>query len=224
MLPENIKRKSFVVGKYTCWFASVLGIVYVVTTVIGFLSLNSPDDPISDPYFTIMEILTMLIAPSMAISMIAVHNYASSNDKMYSLTALCFMFVMAGITSGVHFVILTVSHQFKAVQLGELFISFKWPSVVYALDILAWDWFFAISILFAAPVFKKGRLEKVVRNLMIICGLLSLVGLIGVPLANMQIRNIGIIGYALIAPFIFLLLGTILGQTKELSIEQTKTN
>lgn len=211
MLPEYIKKNSFLIGKYTCWVASILGIVYVVITIIGFLSLKSPDDPISDPYFTIMEILTILIAPCMAISMIAVHNYASSIDKMYSLAAICFMFLMAGITSCVHFVILTVGHQFKEVQSGELFISFKWPSVVYALDILAWDWFFAISILFAAHVFKKGRLERVVRILMIICGLLSLLGLIGVPFENMQIRNIGIIGYALIAPIVFLLIGIILG-------------
>lgn len=224
MLLENINRKSFAIGKYTCWVTSILGILYVVTTVIGLLSLNSPNDPISNPYFTIMEILIILIAPSMAISMIAIHNYASPTDKMYSLTAICFMFVMVCITSGVHFIILTMSPQFNVMQLEELFISFKWPSVGYALDILAWDWFFAISILFAAPVFKKRGLEKVVRNLMIICGLLSLVGLIGVPLANMQIRNIGIIGYALIAPLIFLLIGIILGRNENLSTEQTRTN
>jgi hypothetical protein len=34
-----------------------------------------------------------------------------------------------------------------------LFLSFKWPSVSYALTILAWDVFFALSVLFAAPVF-----------------------------------------------------------------------
>jgi hypothetical protein len=31
-----------------------------------------------------------------------------------------------------------------------------------------------------------------------------LAGLIGIPLNNMQVRNIGIIGYGVIAPFIFL--------------------
>ena len=146
--------------------------------------------------------------------MVAIHGYASPERKVYSLAAICFMFIMAGITSSVHFVILAVGHQ---VEYGEttgfsFLLSFRWPSVAYALDILAWDWFFAISILMAAPVFRRGKLEKIVRTLMIICGILSLAGLIGVPLANMQIRNIGIIGYAVIAPVVFLLIGVILGR------------
>ncbi len=86
--------------------------------------------------------------------------------------------------------------------------------MVYALDILAWDWFFALSFLFAAPVFKVGRLEATIRYLMIISGILSLAGLIGMPLADMQVRNIGIIGYALVAPFVFLLLGIVFGRAQ----------
>jgi len=196
----------------------MLGIAYAVTTLFGFLSLKSPHDPIGDPFFTMMELLTLLIAPLMAVSMVAVHYYASPDDKIYSLTALFFMFIMAGITSGVHFVILTISHHTEAAQLpgSSLFFSFNWPSVIYALDVLAWDWFFALSFLFAAPVFRTGRLEKIVRTLMIVCGFLSLVGLIGVPLGNMQVRNIGIIGYAVIAPVVFLLIGRILGRTKQM--------
>jgi hypothetical protein len=85
--------------------------------------------------------------------------------------------------------------------------------VAYALDILAWDWFFALSMLFAAPVFKAGRLEKTVRILMVVSGSLSLAGLIGVPLADMQVRNIGIIGYGVVAPIVFLLLGIVFGRT-----------
>lgn len=38
------------------------------------------------------------------------------------------------------------------------------------------------------------------RTLMIIRGVLSLAGLIGVPLDKMQIRNFGITGYVVIAP------------------------
>jgi hypothetical protein len=92
---------------------------------------------------------------------------------------------------------------------ASLLFSFKWPSVAYTLDILAWDWFFALSMLFGAAVFKGGRLELTVRMLMIVSGVLSLVGLIGVPLADMQVRNIGIIGYAVVTLFVFPLLGIV---------------
>jgi uncharacterized membrane protein len=166
-----------------------------------------------------MELLTVLIAPLLVLSMVAVHAYASPEVKVYSLAALVFMILLAGITSSVHFVILTVSHQIEATGLTwvPLFLSFKWPSVVYALDILAWDWFFALSMLFAAPVFKGGRLETAVRFLMIISGVLSFAGLIGVPLGDMQVRNIGIIGYALVAIVVFLLLGIVFDRTQNVA-------
>lgn len=148
--------------------------------------------------------------------MVAVHAYAAPEVKIYSLTALGFMLLLAGLTSSVHFVILTVGHQIEATGLTwvPLFLSWKWPSVAYTLDILAWDWFFALSMLFAAPIFKEGRLEITVRILMIVSGILSLGGLIGVPLANMQVRDIGIIGYGVVAPVMFLLLGIVFGRTQ----------
>jgi hypothetical protein len=211
---SNSASRFLLVGKTACRAIFVLGIVYAITTLLGLLSLESPHVPIGNPYFVIMEILTILIASLMVIATAAIHTYASPEHKVYSLAAVCFMVIVAGITSIVHFVILAVGHQ---VDTGEttgfsFLLSFSWPSVAYALDILAWDWFFATSILMAAPVFRRGKLEKIVRTLMIICGILSLTGLIGVPLANMQIRDIGIIGYAVIAPVVFLLIGVILGR------------
>lgn len=199
------------VGSITCWMVFVLGVVYAGVTLFGFLSLKSPDEPIGDPFFTVMEILTILLSTLMAISMGVVHRYASPEDKFFSLTALLFMVAMATITSCVHFVILSMSHAVNSARIAEwsFFFSFRWPSVGYALDILAWDWFFALAMLFAAFVFKTGRLEKRIRTLMLIAGLLSLAGLLGVLLNNMQIRNIGIIGYAVLGPVVFLLIGIV---------------
>jgi hypothetical protein len=141
--------------------------------------------------------------------------YLEDTDvKVYSLTALIFTILLAGITSSVHFVILSVSRQLGATGLTwvPLSISFKWQSVAYTLDILAWDWFFALSMLFAAPVFRKGRLERTVQILMIVSGVLSLAGLIGVPLEDMQVRTIGVLGYAVVSPIVFLLLGMVFGR------------
>ncbi|MFB3766465.1 MAG: hypothetical protein ACE14P_14620 [Methanotrichaceae archaeon] len=216
---EGFTSQYRTIGRVAAWAVFFLGLIYAVTTALGFLSLESPQDQIGDPYFSIMELLTIIMAPLMVVTMIAVHAYAPPEVKAYSFTALIFMIFLAGITSSVHFVILTVGHQVEATGLPwvPLFLSFKWPSVVYALDILAWDWFFALSMLFAAPVFKAGRLESTMRTLMIISGFLSLAGLIGVPLADMQIRNIGIIGYGVMAPIVFLLLGIILGRTQNMA-------
>ncbi len=155
--------------------------------------------------------------------MLAVHAYAAQDAKPYSAAALAFMIVMGVITSGLHFVILTVSRPIEAAGLtsAPLLFSFQWPSVAYTLDILAWDWFFALSMLFAAAVFKDTRLERTLRYVMIASGVLSLIGLLGVPLAIMNVgywltvRNIGIIGYAVVSPIAFLLLAIVFGRTRQ---------
>jgi len=209
-------------GRAAAWVVFYLIVIYAVTTILGFLSLKDPQDPMGDPYFTMMEILIILMVPFMVISMVTVHAYATQEVKLYSFTALTFMIGMAVITSSLHFVVLTVSRQIEAAGFtwAPLFFSFSWPSVAYTADILAWNWFFALSILFAVPVFKGGGLERVLRYFMIASGVLSLVGLLGVPLAIMNVefwltvRNIGIVGYALVAPVAFLLMGIVFGRSQ----------
>ena len=195
-----MSRKGFtlqhrVIGVFAAWAVFFVGVVYAITLVLGILSLKSSQDPIGDPFFSILELLIILMASLMILCMIVVHAYAAPEAKAYSFSALVFMILLVGITSCVNFVILTVSRQIEAAGLTwvPLFLSYKWPSVAYALDILAWDFFFALSMLFAAPVFTGDRLEITVRILMIVSGLLSLAGLIGVPLADMQIRMIGVL-------------------------------
>lgn len=221
MSHEGFTPQHRTLGRTAAWAVFCLIVIYAVTTALGFLSLKSPQDPIRDPYFTMMELLIILLSPLMVMSMIAVHAYATPDAKVYSFTALVFMVVMAVITSGVHFVVLTVSRPIEAAGFAgaPLLFSFQWPSVAYTLDILAWDWFFALSILFAAPVFKESKLERTLRYFMIASGVLSLIGLLGVPLAIMKVgfwlivRNIGIVGYALTAPIAFLLLAIVFGRT-----------
>jgi hypothetical protein len=210
-------------GRAATFAVFFLLIAYTATLILGILSLKYPQDPIGDPYFSLLELLIIVMAPLMVIVMVAVHAYALPETKIYSLIALAFMIILASVTCSVHFVILTVSRQIDSAGFpwAPLFFSFKWPSVVYALDILAWDFFFALSMFFAAPVFRIGRLEKTIRILMIVSGILSIVGLIGVPLANMNVRNIGILGYVGVSLVVFLLLGIVFGRTSR-EPEKTK--
>ncbi len=188
-----------------------LALAYAPTLIVGYLSLENPDQPIGDPMFTILEILIIAMMPAMVALMAAVHAWAPAEAKTLSLTALVFMVLMAGLTSSLHFAILTLSRQpeFVALPWFPLFFSFRWPSVPYALDIMAWDVFFALSMLFAAPVFGGSRLALVIRWLMIASGLLSLGGLSGIATGNMQLRNIGVVGYLGVFLFVAVLLGVL---------------
>jgi hypothetical protein len=184
-------------GIFSAAATLILLVAYALTLALGLASLESPQQPIDDPMFTILEVLIISIMPAMVALMVAVHAWAPMHAKALSLTSLVFMGMLAGLTCSVHFVILTLSRQpeFTAQPWLPLVLSFTWPSVVYALDILGWDVFFPLSMLFAALVFQGSPLAAWIRVLMIASGVLSLAGLSGVVAGDMQLRNIGIVGY-----------------------------
>ena len=204
------------IGKSASWAVFILGAVYAITLILGLISLKSPKDAIGDPFFSVMEILILFIAPLMLISMVELYLQTSAENKIYSLTALVFMIIFTTITCSIHFVILTVSHQLFAtgLPLAPQLLAYKWPSLAYTLDILAWDCFFGLSVLFVAPLFNKNRFERTIRLLLVLTSFLCFAGLVGVPLANMQVRMIGVIGYAGVSPVAFLLMGVYFGRSK----------
>src|SRR5215207_3596694 len=183
-------------GIFSAAATVILLVAYAVTLAVGLSSLESPQQPIGDPMFSILEVL-IIIMPAMVALMVAVHAWAPMHAKTLSLTSVVFMGLLAGVTCSVHFVILTLSRQpeFTAQSWLPLVLSFNWPSVAYALDILGWDVFFALSMLFAAPAFWGSRLAAWIRMLMIASAVLALAGLSGVVVSDMQLRNIGIVGY-----------------------------
>jgi hypothetical protein len=184
-------------GIFSAAATVILLVAYAVTLAMGLASLESPQQPIGDPMFTILEVLIISMMLAMVALMVAVHAWAPMHAKTLSLTSLVFMGMLAGLTCSVHFVILTLSRQpeFTAQPWLPLVLSFNWPSVVYALDILGWDVFFPLSMLFAALVFWGSRLAAWIRVLMTASGVLALAGLSGVVVGDMQLRNIGIVGY-----------------------------
>ncbi len=195
--------------------AVLLEAAYGATLAVGFLSLESPEQPIGDPMFWILEVLIIAMAPVLVGLMAAVHAWAPPHARIFSLIALVFMGLLAGVTCGVHFTILTLSRDaaFAGQPWTPLAFSFRWPSVVYVLDAMAWDFFFPLSMFFAAPVFRERRLARWVRGLMLASGALALAGLSGVATGDMQLRNIGILGYVGVFPAVAALLGVLFYRT-----------
>jgi hypothetical protein len=196
-MTDELTPEARLLGLYAAAATALLIVVYAATLVIGLLSLTTPEEPIGDPMFTMLEVLIIVMMPAMLALMVAVHAWAPARVKTFSLTAVVFMGLLCGVTCSVHFVILTLSRQaaFAGQPWLPLFLEFRWPSVAYALDILGWDIFFPLSMLFAAAVFNGSRLARWIRLLMIASGVLAFAGLSGVVSGDMQLRNIGIVGY-----------------------------
>lgn len=172
-------------------------VAYAGTLIVGLVTLPAPDQPIRGPLFTLLEVLILTLMPASVALMAAVHAWAPRDRKIFSRMALVFMSVVAALTSAVHFVILTLSRHPAYADSPQFLraLAFEWPSVVYVLDILAWDVFFALSMAAAAPVFRGSRLAASIRFAMIGSAVLAAAGLSGVVTGDMALRNIGILGY-----------------------------
>jgi hypothetical protein len=183
------------------WSAAAIvgiGVGYLVALVAGF-ARHGLSEPIADPVLAVMEVLTLLSAPPLVTLMAAVYERAATGLKAYGLAALAFATICAGITSAVHFVELTAAR-----QLGGGGIA--WPSRTYAAELLAWDVFLGLALMFAALTFTGGGPERRVRRSLLACGALCLVGTVGPVVGNMRLQLFGVLGYGGVLPVVGFLL------------------
>lgn len=184
-------------GFWAATLSATLIVAYAIVLLIGFVTLPGPEVPIGDPWFTLLELLILALMPCILATMAAVHVSAPADRGAFSLLAFGFACLLTAVTCVLHFCVLTLSRQPAiAAQAGaSLFLAFRWPSLVYALDILAWDVFFPLMAFAAAFAFTGWRLDRWIRWLLVVSGGLAVIGLLGVVTGDMQIRNIGIVGY-----------------------------
>lgn len=182
-----------VAGRVGFWSAVglfIIGFSYAVVTGAGIVQFGA--EPISDPILGVMEVLTLLAAPLIVVMMAALYRCSPPAMSAFTLIALVFAGLMAGITSGVHFVELTAGRQMGI-------SSLQWPSIPYALELLAWDVFLGMSLLFAAPTLHVLGNQATVR-VVVVTGVLCLLGTIGPLVGDMRWQVIGIVGYGLALP------------------------
>jgi hypothetical protein len=194
-------RSDRLIGVWSARAIFVIGVAYAVTVVAGFVSLGNLSDPLKDPYLGIAEVLILFMAPIMVTLMVAVHACAPPDARTFSLTALGWMLVATALTMTVHLVELTVVRRIdpSTVPGFRRLFDFEWPSLLYGVDIAAWDVFLGLSLLFAALVSADRRYAATRRGLLL-SGTLCLAGLLGPATNNLAWRGIGIFGYAVVFP------------------------
>jgi len=189
-------------GVLSGFLIAILAAVYASVLVVGLATLPTAEHPIQNPWFTIMELLILAIAPAMVVFTVALHSWVENSNKPFAALSMVFMSLCAAITCCVHFSVLTLSRHpsLASTEWAPFVFGFSWPSLSYALDILAWDFFFPLAALFVALALRGEVKHRNAQRLFFASALVSLLGLAGVPLENMYIRNIGIIGYVLLFP------------------------
>jgi hypothetical protein len=200
------------IGMWAARALFAIGACYSVTMVIGFAAMGDLSKPLVDPYLAIMEILILVMAPILVLLFAIIHACAPAGTRTFSITALGWILLMAGFTMTVHLVQLAVVRHIdpSAIPGFQYLFDWQWPSMLYGVDTVAWNIFFGLALLFTAPVFHASG-HRAVRNGMLIAGAMSVVGIIGPALDHIALREIGIIGYAIVWPIVCLPLARAFG-------------
>ena len=183
---------------YASWGLFLVGICYVAVLMVG-IAAEGLSEPIADPTLAVMEVLTLLSAILIVVVMGAIYESAGAAQRTVGVVALAFAVLMAGLTSAVHFVALTSGRQTG-------FTVLQWPSTLYAVELLAWDVFLGLSLLFAGFAFRDRPHGVAVRRLLLLAGTLALLGTAGPITGDMALQRIGILGYGGVLPVAALLL------------------
>lgn len=194
----HFRMSNSVIGRWSSFIVFLVGVAYFIALLIGFAT-RGLSAPIVDPLLAVMEMLTLLVAPVLLVMMAAIHGRAPLALKTAGSLAFAFMVLATGLTAAVHFVALTATR-----QLGTALLV--WPSSAYALELLAWDGFLGLALVFAALTFQSGGRERHVRRGFLVCGLLCLVGIVGPVVGNMRLQLIGVFAYGALLPAVCLLL------------------
>ena len=185
-------------GKWAAALLALGGAVYAIVVITAMLSFGL-ERPISGPALVVMEVLTLLLSLDFVVVMAALHGSAPGQWKTATLVALVFAALLAGVSATVHFVQLTALRQLGTAGLA-------WPSPMYAAELLAWDVFFGLSLLFASPSLRGNRLRDMSRTTMRVCGALCLLGVLGPATGVMELQFLAVAGYGLVLPVLCVML------------------
>ena len=182
----KMKKESIVgyAGAFACFAYFIVTIGFIITKAASFLIG--------------MEIVTILFTP-IFLAIFAVIPIGGSTEKHIAKDlSVLFMVSCMVLTSVAHFVNLTVTQPLikSGVNVPTYFQIGQWPSVEMAVDYLAWGFFMGLAFLSSSfAVHKENKRLKILKNTLLICGLLCLAGILGVVLINQSCWYLAPTGY-----------------------------
>lgn len=173
-----------------------LGVIYAGLIVWGIITQDPKTGFIRENVRILMEIATIISAVILLFFALSIKNMLGFENSFLAEISVVFITILVTLTSMVHFVSITISNQLVADNpLLSPLLSLEWPSLLLSIDILAWDVFFGVAFIFLGLSLRRIEDFSAVHTLMVLSGILSLLGLISLPLNNMNLRFIGIFGY-----------------------------
>jgi hypothetical protein len=182
-------------GYWTSLIEIVLAVAYLAAVAVMFITSTIPP---AEPYISIVSVVSLVSAPLFVFLWVILNNVVSPEKRIFTQTSLALIVIFATLTSINRYVALTVVHQ--SIDMGitdglNWFMPYGWPSVMAAIEVLAWGFFLGLAFLFLAPTFRQGKLELAIFWTLTISGSFALVAVLGQIMNSAVLNMLGIIAW-----------------------------
>lgn len=146
--------------------------------------------PVSLMVFGLCQVMAFLIGPAQIVQLCSLHEYAPDDKKILTKLGLCFMTAVMILGNQMYFLHFNTIRLIiaKADLTGlEQFVEWNANSAIMASGTLGWTFFAGLGLIFVAPIFSGGRLERSLRSLFLIGGCFGMLGLAGWVLSSVPL-------------------------------------
>jgi hypothetical protein len=190
---------AFSLGFWSALIATLGGSIYFLVILAALLTSQFTYPP-PNALQLFGGISSLLLCPVLVILMACLHAITPTEKKIYSQISLAFTLLFAMAVSINRFTQLGVVRQ--SIRLGlvqgvDWFLPYGDHSIMLGLEMMGWGWFLGLAMLFAAPLFGQGKLERWLCGLLIAYGALGLVSSIAYLLAS-PLSVVGFVAWGLI--------------------------
>lgn len=186
-LPAYFKTGKMKVLTYTILLISGL---YVIATTGWIVTENRT-------ILTVMELLTIWAAIVILLFMAELYSGCTQERKRQGLIALILTTCMAVVTISNHFIYMTVLNQlYRGAAMPDWLLLDGWPSLSKGLECVSWAFFLGLAMLYAAKVLEELKSQAIAWTMRVFA-ILTLAGLAGPLLGNMNLYILSTIGYSL---------------------------
>lgn len=171
----------------------------IVTCIMYFIVVPAYIITKSENILTIFELVTIVSAVVIILIFISILNRVE-NNSLYKITTIVSMGCTITLTSVVHFTNIAVIRNLitQGVNIPKYLQLGYWPSVVTAIDYLAWGLFVGCAFISTGLAISKSfKKYKTLKITLIISGILCLIGLLGTVIINENLWYIAPLGYGL---------------------------
>jgi hypothetical protein len=182
-------------GYWLSLLSLLLGLVY---SGLVIAALASGTFPPAGLIATLLHVGILLTVPVLVLLWATIHLVTPAERQVFSLGSLVLIAIFGTLTSINRYNALTVVPQATAMGASEgldWFLPYGWPSIMTAMEVLAWGGYFGLACLCLAPVFGGNRLEKAIFWTLIASGGLSFFAVLSQVLDNPPLSALAVLAW-----------------------------